>query len=93
MPDPEENEREAVARLVLSGFHTPEQVLFLENEAALPWRNALDSAGAILAARRLSESEIRREAWDEGYMAVPAEPEDREFFVEDAPNPYRKVDN
>lgn len=29
------------------------------------------------------------QAWDEGYMAVPAEPEDREFFVEDAPNPYR----
>lgn len=42
-----------------------------------------------LAAERARADQAAEKAWDEGYIAVPAEPEDRETFVEDAPNPYR----
>lgn len=53
------------------------------------WR--VDVTAALAAERERAERAEARiaDAWDEGYIAVPAEPEDREAFVEDAPNPYR----
>jgi hypothetical protein len=52
---------------------------------------ALNLADALATERdRADRAEARlADAWDEGYIAVPAEPEDRERFVEDAPNPHR----
>ena len=58
---------------------------FIDDEDAASCR----AAAAALAAERARADQAAEKAWDEGYMAVPAEPEDREFFVEDAPNPYR----
>lgn len=49
----------------------------------------LREAAAAIAAERARADQAAEKAWDEGYMAVPAEPEHRQFFVEDAPNPYR----
>lgn len=58
-----------------------------EYEAAAEALNLAEVGDPFRVARLVME--FMERAWDEGYIAVPAEPDERETFVEDADNPYR----